>query len=540
MPELLSDWVTLQAERRPDAVAVAGEGSAWSYERIEAASNRLARILTEAGCVKGDRVCLLMPKSPEAIAALIGVYKAGCIHVPLDPAGPAARLSRIVACCEPRWILAGRDTASLAGALMAGARGPAGPSLGWLDDGRGPGEAPRARFTWRDVAACPARPPVRRSRSTDPAHILFTSGSTGAPKGVVITHASAISFVEWAVRRFGLDPSDRTSSHPPLHFDLSVFDLFGTFAAGARLHLVPPELNLLPQGLAQFIRSRELTQWFSVPSVLAYMTKFDVVHRGDFPSLRRLLWCGEVFPTPALADWMRKLPNVEFTNLYGPTETTIASSHYTVPAPPPSDLEPIPIGSACDGEDLLILDAAMRPVADGQVGELYIGGVGLSPGYWNDPERTRDAFRADPRGDGNGDGRRIYRTGDLAWRGRDGLFYFAGRADTQVKSRGYRIELGEIEAGLGTLDAVRECAVVALPTTGFEGTILCCAYVANPGRDAAPATLRRDLSRLLPAHMLPARWIARESLPRNGNGKIDRAALKEEFARHETAADRHA
>lgn len=537
MPELLSDWVTLQAARRPEAVAVNGDGCAWSYERLEAASNRVARILTEAGCVQGDRVCLLLPKSPMAIAALLGAYKAGCIHVPLDPAGPAARLGHIVACCEPRFILAGRETEAMAAALFADARVPAGVSLGWLDDGPGTGHASPARFTWRDVASCPAEPPARRTRKDDPAHILFTSGSTGAPKGVVITHASAIAFVEWAVRRFGIDPSDRNSSHPPLHFDLSVFDLFGTFAAGASLHLVPPGLNLMPQGLAEFIRSRELTQWFSVPSVLAYMTRFDVVRRGDFPSLRRLLWCGEVFPTPALADWMGKLPHVEFTNLYGPTETTIASSHYTLPAPPRHDLEPIPIGAACDGEELLILDPAMGPVPDGEVGELYIGGVGLSPGYWNDAERTSAAFRADPRGSA---GRRIYRTGDLAWRGRDGLFYFAGRADTQIKSRGYRIELGEIEAGLGTLDAVRECAVVALPSTGFEGTILCCAYVANPGRDAAPAALRRDLSRLLPAHMLPARWIVRDRLPRNGNGKIDRAALLEEFARHETPADRHA
>lgn len=538
MPERLCDWVTLQAERRPDAVAVEGDGGAWSYERLEAASNRLARILMEAGCVKGDRVCLLMPKSPEAIAALVGVYKAGCIHVPLDPAGPAARLDRIVACCEPRFILAGRETASLADAILADAHVPGGLSLGWLDAGPAADRARAARFSWADIAACPAGPVARRSRGDDPAHILFTSGSTGAPKGVVITHASAIAFVDWAVRRFGLGPSDRTSSHPPLHFDLSVFDLFGSFAAGARLHLVPARLNLLPQGLAEFMRSRELTQWFSVPSVLAYMTRFDVVRRGDFPALRRLLWCGEVFPTPALADWMRKLPHVEFTNLYGPTETTIASSHYTVPAPPRHDLEPIPIGTACDGEELLILDAAMQPIAEGEVGELYIGGIGLSPGYWNDPERTRAAFRAAPR-PGEPD-RRIYRTGDLAWRGRDGLVYFAGRADTQVKSRGYRIELGEIEAGLGTLEAVRECAVVALPTTGFEGTILCCAYVAAPGHDATPAALRRDLARLLPSHMLPARWSARDRLPRNGNGKIDRAALKEDFALDEAPAHRHA
>jgi amino acid adenylation domain-containing protein len=538
MPELLSDWVTLQAERRPDALAVVGEGQGWTYDRLDAASNRLARILTEAGCVKGDRVCLLMPKSPEAIAALVGVYKAGCIHVPLDPAGPAERLARIVVSCEPRFILAGRGTAFLIDDLMTDPRVDPGVSLGWLDGGPDAAHGARARFTWQEVAACPAGPVQRLTRRDDPAHILFTSGSTGAPKGVVITHAAAIEFVEWAVRHFDIGPSDRTSSHPPLHFDLSVFDLFGTFAAGARLHLVPTRLNLAPQRLAEFIRAWELTQWFSVPSVLSYMTKFGVVRRGDFPALRRLLWCGEVFPTPTLADWMRRLPHVAFTNLYGPTETTIASSYYTVPAPPANELEPIPIGAACDGEELLILDDEMRPVPEGDVGELHIGGVGLSPGYWNDPGRTREAFRPDPRG---GDpNRRIYRTGDLAWKGRDGMVYFAGRADTQIKSRGYRIELGEIEAGLQSLEAVRECAVVALLSDGFEGTILCCAYVPAPGRDAAPAALRRDLARILPSHMLPARWIAREQLPRNGNGKIDRAALKEEFARHEASASRHA
>src|SRR2546428_1928348 len=196
------------------------------------------------------------------------------------------------------------------------------------------------------------------------------------------------------------------------------------------------------------------------------MAKFDVVRRGDFPDLRRWLWCGEVFPTPALVYWRRRLPHVMFTNLYGPTETTIASSYYTLPACPVSETQAVPIGTACEGEELLILDEALRPVGDGEVGHLHIRGVGLSPGYWNDPERTREVFLAGTRGAGPSD--RIYRTGDLARRGGDGLVYFVGRGGTQGKSRGYRVELGGGEAGLRKLEALREGAVVGSPTAGVE------------------------------------------------------------------------
>jgi non-ribosomal peptide synthetase component F len=352
----------------------------------------------------------------------------------------------------------------------------------------------------------------------------------------VITHANVINFVEWAVPYFGIGPSDRLSCHPPLNFDLSVFDIFGAIAAGAQLHLVPPAMSLLPNKLAEFVRSAGLTQWFSVPSVLSYMAKFDVVAFGDFPALKRLLWCGEVFHVPALIYWMKRLPHVAFTNLYGPTETTIASSYHTLTSCPENERQAIPIGTACGGEELLVLDENLDALSDGSVGDLYISGVGLSPGYWNDPGRTREVFLDGPPGAGRSD--RLYKTGDLAFRGEDGQVYFAGRSDTQIKSRGYRIELGEIEAGLDALESVRESAVVAIPTSGFEGAMICCAYVPVPGSGASPVTLRQRLGRLLPIHMLPSRWMAFERLPRNGNGKIDRASLTRHFETHEAVAAR--
>ena len=534
MTSLLQQWVTEQAERRPDATAVVMDGARMTYEELEASSNRLARTLKAAGCQQGDRVGLLLAKSPLAIVSMVGTLKADCTYVPLDASSPAPRVAKIVESAEPRVILAEARAASLLSTLLSNARLRRSTAVGWMDRDRTRGEAFQPSFSFEDVMRAPGDPLDYRNSPAHPAHILFTSGSTGTPKGVVIPHRNVIHFVEWARRYFNLGPTDRVSGHPPLHFDLSTFDVFGTFASGAQLHLVPPEINLLPNALAEFIRHAELTQWFSVPSLLSYMAKFDVVQFNDFPALRRLLWCGEVFPTPALRYWMARLPHATFTNLYGPTETTIASSYYAVPTCPEHDGVAIPIGTPCEGEELLVLSDTLRPVSPGEVGDLYIRGVGLSPGYWRDPEKTRAAFVPNPMSPDPVD--RLYRTGDLAKIGADGLVYFLGRADSQIKSRGYRIELGEIETALNAMDFIQECAVVAIPTDGFEGTVICCAYVPRPALSVTPAGVRKELARVLPSPMLPSRWMAFDRLPRNANGKFDRRQLQEAFANDETVA----
>jgi amino acid adenylation domain-containing protein len=527
MVDRLDQWVTQQAERRPDVGAVVLGEERLTYGQLEALSNRLARCLRESGCQKGDRVCLLSPKSPAAIAAIVGIYKADCTYVPLDPGGPASRLAKIIGSSEPSWIVAAGPVAGLLDELFLDDGVRTSIRVGWLGPGRPEGEQFRVKFSADDLDEYPEAPIDSKGASGDPAHLLFTSGSTGTPKGVIITHANVIHFVEWGVRYFELQQEDRISGHPPLYFDLSVFDIFGTFAAGGELHLVPPDINVLPNKLAEFIRRSALTQWFSVPSVLNYMAAFDAVRFHDFPTLRRLLWCGEVLPTTALIYWMKRLPHVRFTNLYGPTETTIASSYYTVPACPVVDTAQIPIGQPCDGEELIVFDEGLRATPPGEVGELYVGGEGVSPGYWRDPERTRTAFLSDPR-PGNPAGR-IYKTGDLARVGEDGLVYLLGRVDSQIKSRGYRIELGEIESALHALGCLREAAVVAITAEGFEGFSICCAYVPAQGQHPAPAGLRQELSRLLPAYMLPAQWLVLGELPKNTNGKIDRRWLKENF-----------
>jgi amino acid adenylation domain-containing protein len=522
---LLQDHLARSAEAWPDALALTMDDERLTYADVAELSDRLAAALAGHGVGPGDRVGLLTPKQPAAIVAMLAVLKAGAAYVPLDTESPAPRLARIVFSAEPRVVLADPSAGPRLDDLAEVMPLPKVASLTAepVPAADGGAHSAFARTEW-DVPASP--PSSRRVADDDPAHLLFTSGSTGDPKGVVITHRMVAAFVDWAIAEFGTRPGDRVSGHPPLHFDLSTFDIYGTFAAGAELHLVPASLSLNPRGLVRFIRDHELTQWFSVPSVLSYLARFDAVADGDFPTLERLLWCGEVLPTPVLCHWMRRLPHVRFTNLYGPTEATIASSYYTMPGIPEDETQPVPIGTACAGEELLVLDEELRPTPVGEIGDLYIAGVGLSPGYWRDEEKTAAAFVSDPRKPGTGE--RIYRTGDLARVDQDGVVHFLGRVDSQIKSRGYRIELGEIEAALVAVDGMRECAVVGVEVGGFEGTAICAAYAA--GAEVDPPALKQSLAATLPTYMLPGRWMALDVLPKNQNGKIDRPELRKRFA----------
>lgn len=532
MTPLLQDWVTREAALHPEASAIVCGPEKLTYGQLEKTSNQLARALEKFACHKGDRVCFLMPKSPLAIISMIGILKAGCIHVPLDPGSPPLRIRKILASCDTHCLLAAGPVLPLLQEIFDGPSLRDQVSVAWLEPRGISSRVFPVVCTGDDLAHLDSNPVPQKVSSADAAHILFTSGSTGVPKGVIITHSNVIHFVAWALRHFGIGRSERFSGHTPLHFDLSTFDVFGSLAAGAELHMVPHETTLSPFKLAEFIRAGELTQWFSVPSVLNYMAKFDAVKFGDFPSLRRVLWCGEVLPTPVLSYWMQRLPHVRFTNLYGPTEATIASSFYDVPACPLNERAPIPIGTACDGEELMVLDRDMQPVPQGVIGDLYIAGAGLSPGYWRDGEKTEAAFLHISRGSTNS---RIYRTGDLARRGEDGLVYFIGRNDTQIKSRGYRIELGEIEAALSALSDLQESAVVAIDRSGFEGWLICCAYVLHSASAATSVIVRKELGKHIPSYMMPARWMNCGVLPKNPNGKIDRPKLRELFLQAENS-----
>lgn len=531
----MHDGVLERARESPGRTAVVGEDGTTTYGELVLFSSRIANALEALGFGRKDRGAILVPQSPAAISAAIGVLQAAGIYLPLDPSAPVRHTVKSVQRAAPSVVFFSTETEETAVELRRLLDD--GGETSWIRVDDPPGEEVRLRaaVTADLLEQLPARPPERKAAPDDPAYLMFTSGSTGTPKGVLVAHRNATQFLEWGIEHFGLSERDRCSGHAPLHFDLSVFDVFATLGAGGELHPVPAELNTFANRLAEFIRERELTQWFSVPAALKLMARFDVVETGGLPSLDRILWCGEVLPTPVLRYWMERVPQATFTNLYGPTETTVASSYYTVPEIPGDDQSEVPIGRPCPGEELLVLDDDMQPVADGEVGELYIGGSGVAPGYWEDPEKTDAAFLEPPAASGS-DGR-LYRTGDLGSRDEEGLYHFHGRADRQIKARGHRVELGEIEVALHALSVVEDAAVVAVETDGFEGNRICCAYVGSTDGECEPHEVRRQLSELLPSYMLPTEWSERPELPRNKNGKIDRPEISGWFS-VEGAAER--
>jgi amino acid adenylation domain-containing protein len=365
------------------------------------------------------------------------------------------------------------------------------------------------------VDSYPSSPPAVSTTSSDVAYILYTSGSTGDPKGVILSHSNGLAFVDWAATEYEVGPADRLSSHAPLHFDLSIFDLFAAASGAAAVVLVPAQLSIFPVRLASFIADEEISIWYSVPSVLSQLVLRGNLIERKFPKLRAVLFAGEVFPTKYLFQLMELLPHARFTNLYGPTETNVCT-WYDVPPPAGERPEAIPIGEPITGVEVFAIAEDGRLAAPAEVGELCVRGATVMQGYWGDPEKTEKAFLNDP---GRG---RAYRTGDLVKRDEEGNYWFLGRRDAQIKSRGYRIELGEIEAVLNSHPGVMECALVAIPDELISNRIK--AYVVL-GEDTTVREVINFCSDRLPHYMVPEGFEERTELPKTSTGKVDRRTL---------------
>src|SRR5215831_11683746 len=290
MQQLIQRYADTHAKARANARAVVSGNDQLTYEELYQFSNSLARALRFHGCRRGDRVGLLVSKSPLAIASILGVLKADCIYVPLDVESPAVRTIKILDNSEPRLLVVDATGSKALQQIRSHSTTVSKIPATSIERSNAVSDGNNYAFCLDDILRFSDELISYENESNDVAYILYTSGSTGAPKGVPITHASVARFINWATSYFNFTCQDRISGHPPLHFDLSVFDIFGAFAAGAELHLVPSSLNLSAPSMAEFIRTSDLTQWFSVPSVLNYMAKFDTVKRDDFPKLKRVVW----------------------------------------------------------------------------------------------------------------------------------------------------------------------------------------------------------------------------------------------------------
>lgn len=527
MTYLLWHYLTDSARKHPSRPAVAWRGTVLSYAELDEQSNRVASLLAASGIGPGSRVGLYMPKSHLSVVAMLGTLKAGAAYVPVDPNAPVRRVAFILDDCAVRGLITTTDKlvqlhksssemTSLETILLADSPG-----------GFTPPNVHARVHRWEDLGQVAVKKPAPDvAIESDPAYLLYTSGSTGSPKGVILTHRNALTFVEWGAETFGVRPDDRLSNHAPLHFDLSVFDIYVALRSGACVVIVPDQVAPFPVELARWIDAEEISIWYSVPSALTRLLLHGKLERFAYRKLRTVLFAGEVFPVKYLREVIARLSNAEFYNLYGPTETNVCT-YYKVPSVLDPEAVEIPIGRGCANTEVFALDDSGSPISAAQTGELYVRGPSVMPGYWGLPEKSRDVLvrnRLQAAFD-----ERIYRTGDIVRLEADGNYSFIGRKDHMVKSRGYRIELGEIEQVLYQHGQVREAVVVAVPDEEI-GTRLKAVIAPHAEGALSEAELQAFCAARLPRYMVPEVFLFRSDLPKTSTEKTDRQALSKIFS----------
>lgn len=490
---LLHQIFEQRAAESPEAAAVACRGMETTYGDLDHAANRLARVLRARGVGRGDRVGLLLPRSAEVYVALLATLKAGAAYVPLDPDYPADRIGYILENCQARALITVSDLAPRASASATEI-----VTLDALaDELNAVGDAPLPAI---EVGVEP----------DDACYIIYTSGSTGRPKGVEIAHRSACHLVEAEGILFGVLPEDRVYQGFSIAFDASVEEIWLAFHAGATLIVGTREMAQAGPELAPMLTSARVTVFSTVPTLLA-------LFEHDLPTLRLLILGGEPCPPDLVARWHR--PGLRLVNTYGPTEATVIATYADC-----DPARPVTIGRPVPGYRVYLLDSQLRPVAEGEPGEIHIGGPGLARGYVGLPELTREKFIDNPFLGPDDPWPRLYRSGDLGrWNGA-GEIEFVGRIDTQVKLRGFRVELSEIEAVLLECPGVRACVVTLREDE--PGLPRLVGYVVPKTRTPLDSrAIRERLHARLPSYMVPARFEPIEQLPTLASGKVDRAAL---------------
>lgn len=514
----LHQFLDNSARKYPDRIALDEPGvGTITYRDLASLSDDLRDRLYHLGVRRGDRVGVYMRKSIDAVAAIFGVLKTGAAYVPVDPGSPVSRIAYIFNNCSVKAvILENRSEKNLAAEIDKGRETP---EL-LLLDGVGGGLPLR-----QALEAAQEKDPVRAGETENPspdelAYILYTSGTTGRPKGVMLSHRNAISFVDWCSETFDPNEEDRFSSHAPFHFDLSILDLYVSIKHGATLVLVGEEVGRDPVRLATLFSEKRISIWYSTPSILSLLAQLGKLEKYDYSALRTVLFAGEVFPVKHLRLLKTLLPRPRYYNLYGPTETNVCTFHEIPDQIPEDRTQPFPIGKACSHLQTKVVDMDGREAPIGEEGELCVSGPGVTQGYWSLPEQTTTAFLED------GFGQRWYKTGDVVVEGDDGDYVFIGRRDRMVKKRGYRIELGEIEACLYGHPKVEEAAVIALP--GEEtGTLIKTFLSFRDGKRPSLIELKRFCAENLPLYMIPDVISFLDTLPKTSTDKIDYQRLKE-------------
>ena len=496
-------WLDETAKRFPDKTAYADAKKEVSFGELRHQARAIACELTEKGLFKKP-VAVFLEKGVDVLTSFMGAAYSCNFYSPIDVDMPGSRVNKILEVLEPAVVI---TTTSLREVFSQYEY--QGEYL-LLEEIL----ASEKQDAEKEKALEAAR---KRGIDTDLLYVLFTSGSTGVPKGVTINHRAVIDYIDWVTETFEITEQDSFGNQAPFYFDNSILDIYSTLKTGATTYIIPKILFAQPVPLLEYLREKKINTIFWVPSALIVVAKLKAFRNVDLSdTLRRVLFCGEVMPNKQLNVWRKFLPNVLYANLYGPTEITDACTYYIVDREF-TDEEPLPIGRPMPNTDILVLNEKDEPVTGEEPGELCVRGTSLSMGYYKNPEKTGEAFVQNPLNQAVPE--QIYRTGDIVKYNERGEIIYLSRKDFQIKHMGHRIELGEIETAVSSLEEI---------------TLCCCLYdekrqkiVLFIEEALEKAYINEKISHLVPEYMLPNKVITVEKMPINANGKIDRVKLKE-------------
>jgi amino acid adenylation domain-containing protein len=508
---LLSDLVPDAAERFPNRVAYQGGGDDLTYRELEALTRKAASFLQSCGLTPGCTVGVLLRKDVKTAVAVHAILRAGGIVVPMDPSAPLGQTRAIVEDCQPRFIIT-HDEFSKTVSELENDRTAFNAILG-IGGGAN-------RLSWEELPEHSGVLVDPRLRHDDPAYVVYTSGSTGEPKGIVHSHRSGFAYARRAVDTYQVTEKDVVSGFPPLHFDQSTFEMFAAPLAGSAVSLIHDRDRSFPARLTEIIEHDGISIWYSVPTALVRILEFGALDQRDLSSLRWVKFGGEVYPVSKLRELMQQLPGVRFSNVYGPAEIN-QCSFYHLSEPPEEQTEAIPLGEMWPDAIGLVRSVGGELRQAGE-GELCVATPAMMSGYWGRDTETKSAMLAH---DWSGSEHVFYRTGDVIRIDENGLLWFKGRIDHQVKARGFRIELEAVDAAMDLYPQIDECASCLLRK--HDGTTGLSAAIIPTDRDTFQTSkFRTHLRSHLAPHAIPEQFVIVESIPRNSNGKINRTAVE--------------
>jgi|SRR5574344_97511 len=497
MQKNVIEYLDYTAKRHPGKIAVKDSTAEISFSELQRASFKIAiRLQLQSANSNGMPICVYIPKGCQMIESFAGISRAGFFYVPLDTRSPDTRISSIINVLNAHVVITNREHLVKLQTFCTA-------SIIVIEDVLG-ADVPNVKLIDCQI-------------DTDPVYSIFTSGSTGTPKGVVVSHRGVIDYIDWAINTFHIDSTTIIGNQAPFYFDNSTLDIYLMYATGATLNIIPETCFAFPAKLIDYLNENKITFVFWVPFVLVNVANLDILAAKKPEYLKDVFFAGEVMPNKHLNYWRKYLPKCRYANLYGPTEITVDCTYYLVDREF-SDDEPLPIGVPCRNSDVLILVDRRRRANFGEHGELCVRGSSLALGYYNNFEKTKDAFIQNPLNSHYPE--RIYCTGDIVYTNDRGEIMYVGRIDSQIKHNGYRIELGEIETAVLGCKLVKNCCVV------YDSVNKKIVMFYESNEELNMGNFRQAILSKIPKYMLPSAYHRVEKMNINANGKIDRLYYK--------------